>query len=65
MSIFMASMPFDKASDSNRWGFGFLYALLSFLLSMRLLRNAFLQPPKPRDDGDAHRQGEANRKHLE
>ena len=44
-AITIASIPFQKKFEDG-WSIDFLMALLASLVSMRLLRNAFLRPPK-------------------
>src|ERR1700735_2289507 len=49
ISVAMASVPFQKKFEDG-FGVFFFVALLFFLLSVRLLRNAFLRPPKHSGD---------------
>ena len=54
IAVICAAIPFQDGRGTG-WFFDALYALFAFLLSMRLLRNAFLKPPKRRHDSEAHR----------
>jgi hypothetical protein len=55
IAIAISSTPFQKKFEDG-WGVDFLMAFAALLLSMRLLRNAFLRPPRLRNvDGPARR----------
>ncbi len=46
LAVALASIPFQKNFEDG-WSIDFFLALLALLVSMRLLRNAFLRSPKP------------------
>jgi hypothetical protein len=45
LAIVFTSIPFEKNFDDG-WPIEFIFALILFLISARLIRNAFLRPPK-------------------
>ena len=45
IAIVFASIPFEKNFDDG-WPIEFIFALIGFLVSLKLVRNAFLRPPK-------------------
>jgi hypothetical protein len=45
LAIVFASIPFQKKFEDG-WGVEFFMSLCAFLISMRLLRNAFLRAPR-------------------
>jgi hypothetical protein len=47
LAVFMSSIPFQKHFDDG-WPVEFLMATGSFLISLRLFRNAFLRPRTPK-----------------
>ena len=51
IAVIDASIPFEKHFEGGTV-LAFFMALLVFLLSMRLLRNAFLRPPKHTGDDE-------------
>jgi phosphotransferase system glucose/maltose/N-acetylglucosamine-specific IIC component len=48
LAIAFASIPFQKKFEAG-WGVEFFMSLCAFLISMRLLRNAFLRAHHPSD----------------
>ena len=54
IAVGMASTPFQKSFEDGS-SIIFIMALLYILLSMRLLRNAFLRPPKHHEEDKSSR----------